>query len=99
MKKIILVTLLFLPIVISCKKEAQDEYNGIITGYDLRMCACCGGTFITIDKVGYRIESLPPNSGIDFTKDTFPIYVIVSWHKSSTPCLGDEIIIDKIRKQ
>lgn len=98
MKKIILLALLISVTILSCKKEPQEEYNGKITGYDLRMCACCGGTFITIDKVGYRIISLPPNSGIDLTKDTFPIYVIVSWHKSSTPCIGDEIIIDKIRK-
>ena len=99
MKKFILLVLVITVTLLSCKKEPQDEYNGIITGYDLRMCACCGGTFITIDKVGYRFGNLPPNSGIDLTKDTFPIYVIVSWHKSNTPCLGDEIIIDKIRKQ
>lgn len=99
MKKIIFLVLMISITLLSCKKEPQQEYNGKITGYDLRMCACCGGTIIVIGNATYRFDSLPPNSGIDLSKDTFPIYVVVSWHKKSTQCLGDEIIIDKIRKK
>lgn len=99
MKKIILLMLVILVTTISCKKEPQEGYNGKITGYDLRMCACCGGTLIVINNATYRFDSLPPNSGIDLSKDTFPIYVVVAYHKKSTQCLGDEIVIDKIRKQ
>lgn len=99
MKNTILLLLLISATFFSCKKEPQTVYNGIITGADLRMCACCGGTFITIDKIGYRFGNLPANSEIDLEKDTFPIYVEVAWHKSSPQCMGDEIIIDKIRKK
>ena len=99
MKKIILIVLLISVTILSCIKEPQEEYNGRIIGYDLRLCACCGGTLIVIDNATYRFDSLPANSGIDLSKDTFPIYVVVKWHKKSNPCLGDEIIIDKIRKQ
>ena len=98
MKKFFLLVFLISVSIFSCKKDHQVEYNGKITGSDLRMCACCGGTFIIIDNASYRFSNLPPNSGIDLEKDTYPIYVVVSWHKSSTQCLGDEIIIDKIRK-
>lgn len=96
---IILLLLVISVTILSCKKEPQEEYNGKITGYDLTLCACCGGIFLQIDNARYRFDSLPPNSGIDFSKDTFPIYVVVSWHKKPQQCLGDEIIINKIRKK
>ena len=99
MIKFALLVLVISVTILSCKKEPQDEYNGKITGYDLRMCACCGGIFIQINNAAYRFDSLPPKSGIDLAKDTFPIYVVVSWHKKITQCLGDEIILDKIRKK
>ena len=103
MKKIILLVLLISVTLLSCKKEPQQEYNGKITGYYLRLCACCGGNIIVIGNATYRFLSLPPNSGIDLKNDTgkyvIPIYVVVTWHKSDHPCKGDEIIIDAIRKK
>jgi hypothetical protein len=99
MKKIVLLILVISLTISSCKKETQSEYNGKIIGYDLTMCACCGGIIINIDNTKYRFDSLPANSGINIANDSFPIYVIVSWHKKNPQCLGDEIIIDKIRKQ
>jgi hypothetical protein len=99
MKKTLLLVLLITFTLISCKKDPPTEYNGTLTGYDMRECACCGGIFIEIDKSIYRFENLPPNSGIDLTVDTFPINVVVEWHKKSPQCMGDEIIIDKIRKR
>jgi hypothetical protein len=99
MKNFILILMIGAFTFISCKKDPQTEYNGKIIGYDLTMCACCGGIIIDIDKAQYRFDSLPLNSDIDLSKDTFPIYVVVSWHKKAAQCLGDEIIIDKIRKK
>jgi len=32
--------------------------NGEIIGYDYRMCACCGGTEITIENVQIQMEIL-----------------------------------------
>jgi hypothetical protein len=31
----------------SCKKEPAFMAKGIITGYDMRMCPCCGGLMLT----------------------------------------------------
>jgi hypothetical protein len=98
MRNFFFLLLLIFVLLFSCKKEPQEVYNGVITGYDMRKCACCGGIFIDIDKTSYRFDSLPPKSGIDFTTDTFPIRVVVTWHKKDIQCIGDEIIIDKIRK-
>jgi hypothetical protein len=99
MKRIILVIVLISISFVFCKKEQPTEFKGIITGADLRMCACCGGYIINIQNAVYRFGSLPENSGIDLSINSFPIYVIVSYHQKPDQCMGDEIIIDKIRKQ
>ncbi len=35
----------------ACKKEETFMSNATITGFDLKMCACCGGTKIIIDNL------------------------------------------------
>ena len=42
----------------SCKKIPHYMSNGEIIGYDYRMCACCGGTEITIENVQIQMEIL-----------------------------------------
>lgn len=86
----------------SCENSSDNNeyyrYNGIITGYDLMECACCGGWFIKISDSTYRFFDLPEGNNIDFEKDTLPLKVKLDWKKSSSPCLGDEIIIIRIKK-
>lgn len=74
------------------------RYNGIITGYDLRECVCCGGFFIKIFDITYRFFDLPKENNIDFDKDTLPLKVKLDWKKPSSQCLGDEIILFRIKK-
>jgi hypothetical protein len=105
MKKIVFLVLLVTVTLISCKKEPQTEFNGRIIREDPTMCPCCGGYYIEIENASYRFYSLPLNSGIDLndlsdsTGRIYPINVVVSFHKDDPQCMGDEIIIDKIRKR
>ena len=67
--------------LISCKKNtAANSSYGIITGPDLAVCVCCGGSFIIIGESTYRIESVPANSGIDINNGPFPIYVELTYN-------------------
>ena len=98
MKKLVFFVIALTITIISCKKETINEINGKITGQDLRKCSCCGGYFIEIKDSTYRFDSIPSNSGINLNKDTFPIFVNVAYHKKVPKCLGDEIIIDRMKK-
>jgi hypothetical protein len=103
MKKLLFLTITCLMMALtSCDKDNKEntqEYNGKITGQDLRKCMCCGGFYVDINDSTYRFDSIPANSGINQLTDTFPIYVFVVFHKKDPQCLGDEIIIDKMRKK
>lgn len=73
---------------------------GIITGPDLRMCACCGGWYIRIDGIDYEFDTMPVDSKIDLQNEKFPITVMVDWQLSnSSACPDKRIIIQKIAKQ
>ncbi|MFH1052514.1 MAG: hypothetical protein V1779_16470 [bacterium] len=104
MKKRILICLssCFL-ILLGCDDNTSSNSNlykseGVITGYDLRECMCCGGWFIVLADSTYRFNEIPKESNINFEKDTFPISVKLDWKKSPAPCLGDEIIVERMKK-
>jgi hypothetical protein len=74
------------------------QSKGLITGGDPRDCACCGGWIIEIDTARYRFNSLPDSCGVNLEKEIFPLKVKLDWKKADHICLGDEIIITKIKK-
>ena len=82
---------------VSCSME-EDSYKstGIITGYDMSECACCGGYFIDIERNTYRFYNIPPNSNLSLDNPVFPIYVNLDWNPDPNACLGDEIIVTRI---
>jgi len=85
-----------------CRKEDSHVYksNGIITGPDIRMCACCGGYYIQIDTLTYEFNDLPDNSNINLQTESFPISVILDWQLSDlTGCPDKKIIIQRIKKE
>jgi len=86
-------------IFIGCQVNNTDNlpYNGIITGPDLRACACCGGYFIKIDTTTYDFVVLPPNANFSLKNATFPIYVNLDWHPDTSSC-GNYIDITRIEK-
>jgi hypothetical protein len=91
MKALILILCLAL-IVISCKKSNVSPYQsqGVITGYDMRMCPECGGLFITIKND--TTKNAPPKYDINESlqqlginpNTKFPINVSLNWRHDTT---------------
>lgn len=81
-------------IVLVCCQKDQIKYQseGVILGPDIRMCACCGGWLITIDKITYRFDSLPEKASIDLQKVTFPLKVLLNWSISVKPACSENLI-------
>ena len=100
--KVIVVIIAVFITFLCCQKEDSHIYksDGIITGPDIRMCACCGGYYIQIDSVTYEFNSLPDNSNIDLQTESFPISVKLDWQLANlTGCPDAKIIIQRIRKE
>ncbi len=81
-----------------CTSETEFGSRGIITGPDLRMCACCGGWMIQIDSGTYVFDSLPVGSAIILEKESFPLAVWLDWHLKPNGCPVNRIIVERIRK-
>src|SRR5215203_3988296 len=92
---------------LSCEKEG-DLDKGIITGFDSRLCSCCGGLMInfkgeTQSYVGefYLIQNSAGDLGI--RQDAhFPLHVKVRWTREGlepvTCALGNIIKVLSIKK-
>ena len=79
--------------------------NAEIIGYDARMCACCGGTEITIDNVQnpngtsyFLIGKLPSNFTIP-DNSKFPIAVKLDWIIDTAHCFGNYVDISRIARR
>jgi len=76
-----------LVILFSCTKENSNYKSvGTITGIDGTMCGCCGGWIINIEDVRYLIVSMPKDSDLDLSKETYPITVRLDWQLVSNGC-------------
>jgi hypothetical protein len=42
----------------SCKKECNTKINAVITGFDKRLCACCGGLVINFRETPLLIPPI-----------------------------------------
>lgn len=82
---------------VSCKHKplpvCKEGYTkAIITGYDMRKCACCGGLMLTFsnDPKPYSsdfvlIDGMPNGSGIG-ENTVFPLNVCVKYEKQESSC-------------
>jgi hypothetical protein len=93
-------------IVISCKKNTASPFQsqGVITGYDLRACAMCGGLEIVIKNDTaknppsfYEINATLQQLGINGNA-AFPINVSLNWKRDTSP-LGayNYIVVSQIK--
>ena len=80
--------------------------DAVLTGEDLRACACCGGMTLNMgnnqDKYAdgfYLVDSLP--SGFLHASDTFPMRVSISWRPSTNPICNqtNRIIVKAIERR
>src|SRR5579859_2723602 len=102
MKTKLLLFFVFSLAAVQCKYENLPVV-GIITGYDARLCACCGGLLINFSGKTKSYEGdfhLIDNTAADLgipSGATFPIYAQVTY----TPldrCPGNVIHLDSYRK-
>ncbi len=79
--------------------EFKEKVAGSILGVDPRFCACCGGYFIQIGEETYRFYEEPSCSdlALEVTDYAFPLEVWVDWEADPDACLGDEILLEKIK--
>lgn len=104
---VILTILIVIAITISsaCKKEKSYMNSAVITGFDLRTCACCGGLLINFngDTQSYKgnfflVSNTASQLGI--TDSTiFPVYVQVDWVKDTVACMANTITITRFVRQ
>ena len=88
----------------SCCQNHDDEpesctEEAVIIGVDSRECFCCGGWFIEIGDDTLRATVLPQTFIFDLDPNEFPLPVFLEWEPEETPCLGDEIEVECIRRQ
>jgi hypothetical protein len=71
-------------------------------GYDLRLCACCGGLLISLDSTNndvYQWYQKNGDFGVTYL-DTFPMQVKIRYHHVSNTCVASkgEIEINELVK-
>ncbi len=78
-------------------QASKFESTATISGFDMTLCACCGGWVININgqESDRRFSELPQNSNIDLQNSTFPLSVRLNWSESNEYC-GNGIIIESI---
>ena len=97
MKKLLLLALFFVGFY-ACESPEQLMDDGVIIGYDIRFCPCCGGVYIEIQNDTFRFYELPDTS-FQFTSSDLPLDVSLDWSPQANQCLSDEIDIHKIVKK
>jgi len=96
----LLICIIILGFICCNQDNSNFSSKGIITGPDIRMCACCGGWYIQIDSVTYEFDTLPVNSDIDLQKETFPFFVKLDWQLSDKgACPDKRITVQRIIKE
>ncbi|MEO1260039.1 MAG: hypothetical protein AAFZ15_14695 [Bacteroidota bacterium] len=75
-------------------KKSDCTTEASLIGMDARRCACCGGWFIQIESETYRALTLPEEFTNTLALYSLPMDIYVDWSPETTPCLGDEIVVD-----
>jgi hypothetical protein len=96
MKNAITITMfLILAVIFSDCKKDDNEYmgKGVITGFDQRDCACCGGLLINLNSAStalysdstYQVDQVPDNFYID-TDTGFPVFIKLDYYRNTKKC-------------
>lgn len=89
----------------SCHKDLKEtpyKDEAVITGWDVRACACCGGLMINFSgepqpyKGDFKLIENSTELGIT-ANDVFPIHVKVDW-KEDPDNLCRRIIVARIKR-
>lgn len=88
---------------LSCSKEDEKLTPAIILGYDLRLCACCGGVMVDLGEDNtndvYQWYQINDEFGVT-PEDTFPLSVKIKYHHLVKTCVASkgEIEITSLEK-
>lgn len=107
MKKAITLTLLILlPVIFNACDKNESEYmgEGVLSGYDPRDCACCGGMLINLNSTStelftdstYQIDIVP--SDFNITANDFPVLIKLDYERNGKLC-GKTIDILKFERK
>jgi hypothetical protein len=106
-KKTNIFSLIFLimMVIVACEKNDAFMGAGVLTGYDPRDCACCGGLLINLNSGSselftdstYQVDIVPDNLNIDANSD-FPIYIDLDYSKDTKKC-GKTIDILRFKRK
>ncbi len=77
----------------SCEHSEDFMGEGVITGYDPRDCACCGGLLINLNSSStelfsdstYQINIIPKNFDIN-VYSTFPVFIRLDYERNNKLC-------------
>ncbi len=102
MKKLVVLFFCGLLAVFGCTKDSpQNEADAEITGFDMRLCACCGGWWIRVGNDTARAATLPDNFGDNIDAADLPMAVKIVYDTNGViTCTTDKMInVRKIRKR
>jgi hypothetical protein len=94
-------------IIISCDKSSNNNANytymkqGFILGYDMAMCACCGGVVLTDNPASSSSRILIDTSLVKLNlsaTDVFPVKINYDWQKDSSKGCNNFIKITKMQR-
>ena len=92
LKKIFLAQMVILTIF-ACDKKEEYMAEGVITGYDPRDCACCGGLLINLNSSTtelftdstYQIDLVPADFDI-YADSDFPVFIRLDYERNNKLC-------------
>ena len=89
------ISLILMILLATCDKKEESTYmgEGVIAGFDLRDCPCCGGLLINLNSSStelysdstYQIDHVPGNFHID-ANTVFPVYIRLDYEKTGALC-------------
>lgn len=83
---------LFILLILSCGKDNDELLTASIEGYDLRLCACCGGLLVKPENTeGDVYQWYQKNNafGID-GNSKFPLKVKIKYHHLAQTCVASD---------
>ena len=93
MKKLIFLLVAGFIMLISCNKDEDPYIEATIVGYDLRLCACCGGLLVDLgdDNTSDTYQWYQKNDNLGVIPgDTFPMKVKIKYHHLVQSCVASK---------
>lgn len=97
MKTLFTITVILILMILftTCDRKEDSAYmgDGVITGFDPRDCACCGGLLINLNSNStelitdstYQVDHVPGNFNID-VNTIFPVFLKLDYEKTTALC-------------